>query len=339
MENSLDELVAKLTKSKEQLKQVTRMLTQKPNNDTLKSLQKDLKRVIELTENLVKMKEAKAAENAADTKEKKENKPQPREWGVPKDEYVVGERCQAKYTDGRWYIAQITEIVPHPQGEEGKGFNVLFLEYGNEHVCGTKDMRTYVAPLPDEVKVGDTVRACWAEDGMFYKAQITGKNPNGNYAVEFTKYKNKADDVPLSDMQLVKERKKPLLVHVDKKGWTHVAAEPYIPAKLQPKPSDSKEEKDRKRIKTRQAKKRHRKLMKTAEQNNRQNSWLRFHKKGMKKSVKKFKGSLFKTSKSIFAAPEGIDGKVGVAGSGRKMTNFDERTHHHKIRKGIEEAF
>eukprot|EP00497_Spongosphaera_streptacantha_P002658 TRINITY_DN3254_c0_g1_i1.p2 TRINITY_DN3254_c0_g1~~TRINITY_DN3254_c0_g1_i1.p2 ORF type:complete len:86 (-),score=28.46 TRINITY_DN3254_c0_g1_i1:52-309(-) len=81
MENSLDELVAKLTKSKEQLRQVTRMLQQKPNNDTLKSLQKDLKRVIELTENLVKMKEAKAAENAADDKAKKENKPQPREWG------------------------------------------------------------------------------------------------------------------------------------------------------------------------------------------------------------------------------------------------------------------
>jgi len=348
MDHTLDELRAKLAKSKEQLKQVTKMLTHKPNNDTLKSLKKDLKRVIELTENLVSMKEQKYKENET-IKDGKgvqnrvvgpDGKPQPREWGVPQDKYEVNERCQAKWTnengEDRWYIAQITEIVKHPEGKDGVGYNVLFLEYGNEHVCTVKDMRTFVPPLQEQVKVGNQVRACWQEDGMFYKAIVTKANDDGTYAVEFTRYKNKSDSVPLTDIQLVKTRKQPIMKHVDKKGWTHVAAEPFIPENLKAKTSDTKAELEKKRLKKRAIKKRHRRLMKEAEQDNRQNSWRRFHKKGMKMSLKKFKGSLFKTSKSIFAAPESLDGKVGVYNSGMKMTQFDERTHYHNIRRSGE---
>jgi len=346
-DHTLDELRAKLAKSKEQLKQVTKMLQQKPNNDTLKSLKKDLKRVIEMTENLVEMKEQKYKDNVPQTAKPEkgistmvvgpDGKTQPREWGVYKPEYEVGERCQAKFTDGRWYIAQITEVVKSPDGGEGKGYNVLFLEYGNEHVAKAKDMRTYVPPLPEEIKVGDRVRACWNEDGMFYKAIVQKENPDGTYAVEFTRYKNKADGVKLEDFQLVKERKAPVMKHVDKKGWTHVAAVPHIPDKLQGNAKDSKATLDEKRLRKRRIKKRHRRLMKEAEQDNRQNSWRRFHKKGIKKALGSFKGSLFKKGKSIFAAPEGLDGKVGVYGSGQKMTEFDPRTHYHNIRRGMDE--
>jgi len=340
-DHTLDELRAKLTKSKDQLKQVTKMLQQKPNNDTLKSLKKDLKRVIELTENLVEMKEQKYKDRGGATGDANEKgisatvvgpdgKPQPREWGQFKPEYEIGERCQAKFTDGRWYIAQITELKVAPDGSDAKGYNVLFLEYGNEHVAMAKDMRTYVPPLQEQVKVGDRVRACWNEDGMFYKAVVQKANPDGTFAVEFTKYKNKADGVELKDIQLVKEKKP--MKYVDKKGWTHVAAEAEIPDKLIAKATDPKAVLEEKRLKKRRIKKRHRRLMKEAEQDNRQNSWRRFHKKGLKQAKKSFKGSLFKTTKSIFAAPDTLDGKVGVYGSGTKMTDFDQRTHYHNIR-------
>lgn len=342
-DHTLDELRAKLTKSKDQLRQVTKMLQSKPNNDTLKSLKKDLKRVIELTENLVEMKEQKYKDRAPGKDAKSgtvtgpNGKQQPREWGQFKPEYEIGERCQAKFTDGRWYIAQITEVQKAPDGTDGKGYNVLFLEYGNEHVAMAKDMRTYVPPLPEQVKVQDRVRACWSEDGMFYKAIVQKQNADGTFAVEFTKYKNKADGVELKDIQLVKEKKVPVMKHVDKKGWTHVAAEAYIPEKLKATATDSKMKLDEKRMAKRRIKKRHRRLMKEAEQDNRQNSWRRFHKKGLKKAKKNLGASLFKTTKSIFASPEAMDGKVGVYGSGTTMTKFDQRTHYHNIRGAREE--
>merc|ERR1719159_2304177 len=91
--------------------------------------------------------------------------------------------------------------------------------------------------------------------GMFYKALVQTITPEGKYAVEFTKYKNKAE-VELKDIQLVKEKKAPIMKTIDKKGWTHVAEQVYIPDKLKPKATDTKAELDRKRLKSRQLKKR-----------------------------------------------------------------------------------
>jgi len=90
-DSSLDELRAKLTKSRNQLKQVSKMLAQKPNNETVKNLKTDLERVIELTENLLKMKEQKLAESTKKRGKSRtiigpDGKEQPREWGMPKEE-------------------------------------------------------------------------------------------------------------------------------------------------------------------------------------------------------------------------------------------------------------
>jgi len=340
-DSSLDELRAKLTKSKNQLKQVSKMLAQKPNNETVKNLKTDLERVIELTENLLKMKEQKHAESTKRRGRRTivgpDGKEQPREWGMPKDEWKIGERCQAKFTDSHWYIGAITDIVAHPQGGIGKGYQILFLEYGDEHVATLENMRTYVPPLPEQVQVGDRVRACWGDDGMFYKAIIQAMADDGKYDVEFTKYKNKAS-VPLEDIQLVKEKKAPIMKTVDKKGWTHVAEEVYIPESLRAKPKDTKEVLDKKRLKKRKLKKQHRRMLKEAEQDNRQNAWKRFKKKGDRSKTKGIKANLFRKAKSIFAAPESLEGRVGVFGSGSGMTEFGERTHFHNLKRGTEEA-
>jgi len=338
-DSTIEELKTKLAKSRGQLKQVSKMLQAKPNNETVKNLQKDLERVIELTENLVKMKEKKAVASEMHKKGNKKymvmgpNGEQPREWGQMKDEWEVGERCQAKFTDGRWYIGAITDTVAHPDGGTGKGYQILFLEYGDEHVTTTENMRTYVPPLPEQVKVGDRIRACWGDDGMFYKALVQGITAAGKFSVEFTKYKNKAD-VDLKDIQLVKEKKAPVMKTVDKKGWTHVREDCYIPDKFKPKPGDVKETLDSKRLASRRLKKRHRRLLKEAEQDNRQNAWKRFKTKGEKITKKGIKTTLFRKRESIFKAPEGLDGRVGIYGSGKGMTEFQDRTHHHNLKKG-----
>jgi len=337
----LDELRAKLNKSRNQLKQVTKMLAAKPNNETVKNLQTDLERVIELTENLLRMKEQKQAESTKKSGRSltimgPDGKEQPREWGLPKEEWKIGERCQAKFTDNHWYVGAITDIVAHPQGGVGKGYQILFLEYGDEHVGTVELMRTYVPPLREQVQVGDRVRACWGDDGMFYKAIVQNITDEGKYDVEFTKYKNKAS-VPLEDIQLVKEKKAPIVKTIDKKGWTHVAEQVYIPESLKAKPQDTKEQLDKKRLKKRKLKKRHRRMLKEAAQDNRQNAWKRFKKKGDKTKGKVLKANLFRKKKSIFAAPEGLEGRVGVFGSGLGMTEFGERTHFHNLKRPGEE--
>merc|ERR1719464_1821966 len=88
-----------------------------------------------------------------------------------------------------------------------------------------------------------------------------------------------------------------------------------------------------KRLKKRQLKKRHRRLLKEAEQDNRQNAWKRFKNKGEKVTKKGLKTTLFRRKKSIFAAPESLEGRVGVYGSGKGMTNFGERTHFHSLKR------
>ncbi|KAG0365756.1 hypothetical protein BC939DRAFT_449363 [Gamsiella multidivaricata] len=62
-----------------------------------------------------------------------------------------------------------------------------------------------------------------------------------------------------------------------------------------------------------------------SEQVQKQMAWQNFAKGG---GAKKSKGTTPLLKKSIFASPEGPDGKVGVVGSGKGMTHFQQRGKH-----------
>lgn len=86
-------------------------------------------------------------------------------------------------------------------------------------------------------------------------------------------------------------------------------------------PSDTEEQKLRKRKKVKNLK--HQMKGKKTEiiTNEKQASWQTFMKKSS--TSKKVKGSV--TTKSMFASPEEVDGKVGVTGSGKGTTDFEQR--------------
>jgi len=331
---SLDELRSKLAKNEEQLRDVNKLLASQSENETLLTLKRDLEQVITLTRNLVEMKESKVrAEASVESGRGKNKKKIPREWGEAKTEWQITERCQAKYfiphANGRykWDIAQIVDKVPHSSGQQG--YKVVFLEYGNDAVLTAGDMRTYVPPLVDQIKIGQKVRACWPDDHMFYEARVDEITDDGKYKVTFLKYNNKST-IEINDIQILKEKK--TLVSKDKQGYLHVK-ELEIPEAYQGKQTDSKTVKDKKRKKSRNLKKKHRLLKLEAAQQNRQNNWKRFMTKGIKKAKKKLGGSLMQTNKSMFAAPTSLDGRVGIVNSGSKMTDYHKQTHYHSLRR------
>lgn len=59
--------------------------------------------------------------------------------------------------------------------------------------------------------------------------------------------------------------------------------------------------------------------------NNKQASWQAFQTKGAKKKAKGSMAAVSLKKKSIFASPEGLEGKVGVTGSGQGITEQTAR--------------
>jgi survival-of-motor-neuron-related-splicing factor 30 len=92
-----------------------------------------------------------------------------------------------------------------------------------------------------------------------------------------------------------------------------------VPEYLRPKPTDTEEQKASKRRRLRAMKANHRSARSEIEQNQRQSSWQEFQ-AGKHKIAKKKIVPGVRLAPSIFQSPDTIDGKVGVVGSGKGMT-------------------
>jgi len=118
MDESVNDLHTKLEKNKQQLKKVKNLLSSQKENETLKTLKRDLEQVIKLTTELLNLKEGKVVAYADDKSErsiapsipvnlvKYQKRKAPREWGEEKDKWKKGERCQVK-VHGRWELGVV----------------------------------------------------------------------------------------------------------------------------------------------------------------------------------------------------------------------------------------
>jgi hypothetical protein len=115
--------------------------------------------------------------------------------------YAVGAMIEAQYLeDNEWYVAKVTGFTP-----EGH-YSVMFLEYGNHQECVPERVRDLTVPLeevlplldartPTNMKfaVDDRVLAQYADDGLWYPAQIKGITPAGTYWLSFIDYGNEQE--------------------------------------------------------------------------------------------------------------------------------------------------
>ncbi|CAG8484157.1 3378_t:CDS:2 [Scutellospora calospora] len=152
------------------------------------------------------------------------------------------------------------------------------------------------------LQVGDSCLARWSGDGQFYPAQITAIGGGDQvFSVVFKGFNN-VELVNVQDIKPLEKNKKKTL-------------------------ADSKKEKEHKKKKAGEGQK------KVNEQVAKQKTWLAFASgpsvaPGKKTTKTKRLVQPPINKRSIFATPENPEGKVGVVGSGKPMTQFQQRGKH-----------
>ncbi|WVZ10583.1 hypothetical protein V8G54_015113 [Vigna mungo] len=183
--------------------------------------------------------------------------------------------------------------------------------------------------LQEKFVIGTKVQAVWSEDGEWYDATIEAYTPNGYYV----SYDNwdallEAERVAEATKQAIK-RKIAQAASIDLQSRS-------LPAKLRIEADDPEDVKASKRKKIHAFKSKMRMEQLEVTQNKRQNAWQQFQStKGKAKKIGFFSG---RKRESIFKSPDDPQGKVGVTGSGKGLTEFQKREKHFHLKDGTTES-
>lgn len=196
--------------------------------------------------------------------------------------------------------------------------------------------------------VGTKVQAVWSEDGEWYDATVDAHTPNGYY-VSYDGWGNREEVDPANirpiqegpvDALLEAERVAEATKQAIKRKIAQAASVDLqsrtLPAKLRIEPDDPEDVKAAKRKKIHAFKSKMRLEQLEVTQNKRQNAWQQFQStKGKTKKIGFFSG---RKRESIFKSPDDPQGKVGVTGSGKGLTDFQKREKHFHLKGGTIEA-
>jgi len=236
--------------------------------------------------------------------------------------FGIGMRCEALYQD-KWYPAIIKAL------DENK-YTVMYLGFGNIEIVAKNEIRPLVAQEgtlePAILKPGFECSARYSGDGLYYDAKIDEETQYG-YKLTFVEYGDQ-EEVPLEYIKIrstttsATTRKRTIENSFQTEIKRKADGTYDIPPYLRLNPNDSDAERQRKRRKVRalklQAKQKEEEEIRAKQQNN----WHNFQNRGAQRKVP---GSLKSFRKeSIFKAPDSVDGKVGVTGSGRGLTRFGD---------------
>ncbi|XP_044462579.1 survival of motor neuron-related-splicing factor 30-like isoform X3 [Mangifera indica] len=189
--------------------------------------------------------------------------------------------------------------------------------------------------------VGTKVQAVWSEDGEWYDGTVEAITPNGYY-VAFDGWGNKEEVDPanvrpiqvnaLLEAEKVAEATKQAIKRKIEQAAAIDFQSRSLPAKLRINPEDPEDVKAAKRKKIHAFKSKVRFEQLEVSQNKRQNAWQQFQTtKGKTKKVGFFSG---RKRESIFKSPDDPQGKVGVTGSGKGLTEFQKREKHLHLKGG-----
>ncbi|KAK4539822.1 hypothetical protein RGQ29_013497 [Quercus rubra] len=279
-EVSIEELASNLATYKDQLHQVRELLVDDPGNSEYVDMERELKEVIALTEELL---------------------------ATAKQNDISGSDIG---TSGR-----ASPSLPHSKMDSES-----MLDHQGRFPIGTK------------------VQAVWSEDGEWYDATIEAYSPNG-YFVSYDGWGNKEEVDPdnvrpiqegvvntLAEAERVAEATKQAIKRKIALAASMDFQSRSLPAKLRIEPDDPEDVKVAKRKKIHAFKSKVRMEQLEVTQNKRQNAWQQFQTtKGKTKKIGFFSG---RKRESIFKSPEDPQGKVGVTGSGKGLTEFQKREKH-----------
>jgi len=275
-----------------------------PTNETLAKLRQDIVQVIQLTSELLNVTLSGGGPLQADAKD------------VLKD-YEAGDIVMAYFEkDHNYQAAEIDAVT-----SEGN-FAITWLGFpsSSSEVLADKIKRFE----GNNFSVGDKVMAIFSGDSLWYDATI-GRVHDDGYDVTYDKFGN-SERIQKTHAKAKIESKE------EKKRKLQIRE---IPDTLKILPTDSDAIKATKKKKIKQIKSHNRSVEKDLLQNRRQSNWMNFQAKGAKRKViGKFVG---RAKESMFKTPEGDTGKVGVIGSGKPMTEFEDFTVRARHRAGVGE--
>ncbi|KAL2939475.1 Survival of motor neuron-related-splicing factor 30 [Bienertia sinuspersici] len=287
-ELSIQELTSNISTYKEQLQQIKLLLASDPGNSEYKEMEKELEEVIALTEELL----ATAKQN---------------------ENFITA-------------ISTSTSTADTPQ----KSSRIA------QHGMDSINMLDH----QDRFSLGMKVQAVWSEDGEWYDAMVEAYTPIG-YLVRFEGWGNKEEVDPANvrpiededsgvDALLKAEKEAEATKQALKRKIAQAGVGDFqsrsLPAKLRINPEDPEDVKAAKRKKIHSFKSKVRMEQLEVSQNKRQNAWQQFQTtKGRAKKVGFFSG---RKKESIFKSPDDPQGKVGVTGSGKGLTDFQRREKH-----------
>ncbi|XP_058752815.1 uncharacterized protein LOC131626003 [Vicia villosa] len=196
----------------------------------------------------------------------------------------------------------------------------------------------------DKFPIGTRVQAVYSEDGEWYDATVEAYTPNGYY-VSYDSWGNK-EEVDPANIRPIQEGTVDALVEAErvaeatkqaiKRKIAQAGSVDFqsrtLPAKLRIEPDDPEDVKITKRKKIHAFKSKMRMEQLEVTQNKRQNAWQQFQTtKGKAKKIGFFSG---RKRESIFKSPDDPQGKVGVTGSGKGLTEFQKREKHFHLKDG-----
>jgi hypothetical protein len=225
---------------------------------------------------------------------------------------IVGRTCEIVY-DSSWFNA---EIVSHRRDERGvERLQVKILGLGTVKDCKMQEVKLLKPPHAAQLTGGTACQAINAKDGLWYDGVIAEQTPKG-YLVHFNDL-NIKQEVFFDRVRLGQSTKKRTVKEIITPGGYK------IPESLQIMQGDTEEVIAAKRRKIHAIKNQQKDGLQAHKEVAKANSWQKFNKKSSARSKTGFLTG--KSKDSIFKVPEHLDGRVGVVGSGKGMTDFGDR--------------
>ena len=322
-----------------QLESVQQGLSLDPNNEQLVKLKGDLQHLIDLTKNLISVRQQGLGvgdQLEENTKEQPDSPLSDPDANIPPPSsssssfkaagtfsttiavndgeenilspFIVGDSIEVISGD-RPYAAVVKEL--NPDGKEGYA-KVWYYEYNTDVVLPLTDFRKIQGEGIHDIDALPFPYKCQAKyvvDQKWYDAEVQSKGHYG-YRIIYTKY-NHSEEIPPQYL------KKYPVKNDGREAYE--SKEFVIPPNLLILATDTEEEKKRKKKKVKYLKNKFAQKNDELESKAVQSSWQAFINKGVKKHKTGFKKN------SMFKAPDTVDGKVGVTNSGSTMTEYGSR--------------
>ncbi|KAB1208630.1 Survival of motor neuron-related-splicing factor 30 [Morella rubra] len=383
-EVSIEELASNLATYKDQLHQVRQLLVDDPGNSEYVDMERELKEVIDLTEELLataKQNEISGSNTGSSGRmspgmpQSEDNQMDSGTMSDHHEAFPIGTKVQAVWSeDGEWYDATINAYSPN-------GYYVSYDGWGNQEewrilifcpAWSSHGFKRFNVVVLDHQQSMPRIKHGAEDKAPFFERIALGmdlqslsfNDPYSTIVVEFVfslpfhvkpsliflvasfclLFVDPANIRPieeggvnaLAEAEKVAEATKQAIKRKIALAASMDLQSRSLPAKLRIEPDDPEDVKAAKRKKIHAFKSKMRFEQLEVTQNKRQNAWQQFQTtKGKAKKIGFFSG---RKRESIFKSPEDPNGKVGVTGSGKGLTEFQKREKHLHLKGATVEA-